>query len=184
MFVDPIKEGLARAGYRIDASQLGKDAVLEADVCIIGTGAGGGIATDIVQVPVSGRDDREGMLKDLRRLPHARVGGIPTLYQESASRKTADKDDQHPAGTHGWRLNDGELDPASGSGDAQALARASDYRPDRRRTWQAGSSSRSNCSALPTGRCPPMRTIAFSNAVVRKVGVKVERIRHQREGLL
>ena len=48
MISDPIREGIARGWLHIDASQLGKDAVLEADVCIIGTGAGGGIAADVL----------------------------------------------------------------------------------------------------------------------------------------
>ena len=48
MINDPIREGLAKGWLHIDASELGKDAVLEADVCIIGTGAGGGIAADVL----------------------------------------------------------------------------------------------------------------------------------------
>ena len=92
MFVDPIKEGLARGWLHIDASQLGKDAVLEADVCIIGTGAGGGIAADVLSsTGLKVVMIEEGMLKSSTDFRMLEAEAYPTLYQESASRKTADK---------------------------------------------------------------------------------------------
>jgi len=92
MFVDPIKEGLAKGWLHIDASQLGKDAVLEADVCIIGTGAGGGIAADVLSsTGLKVVMIEEGMLKTSSDFRMLESEAYPTLYQESASRKTADK---------------------------------------------------------------------------------------------
>ena len=92
MFVDPIKEGLAKGWLHIDASQLGKDAVLEADVCIIGTGAGGGIAADVLSsTGLKVVMIEEGMLKSSTDFRMLEAEAYPTLYQESASRKTADK---------------------------------------------------------------------------------------------
>ena len=47
---DPVRSGLARGWSVIDASSLDRDRVLEADVAIVGTGAGGGIAAEILAV--------------------------------------------------------------------------------------------------------------------------------------
>jgi hypothetical protein len=48
MIRDPIQEGLASGWKAIDASRLQSDLALEADVAIIGSGAGGGVAAEIV----------------------------------------------------------------------------------------------------------------------------------------
>ena len=40
---DPIRQGLARGWKHIDAATLSKDTQYEADIVIVGTGAGGGI---------------------------------------------------------------------------------------------------------------------------------------------
>ena len=92
MINDPIREGLAKGWLHIDASQLGKDAVLEADVCIIGTGAGGGIAADVLSdTGLKVVMIEEGMLRSSTDFRMLESEAYPTLYQESASRKTADK---------------------------------------------------------------------------------------------
>ena len=92
MISDPIREGIARGWLHIDASQLGKDAVLEADVCIIGTGAGGGIAADVLSdTGLKVVMIEEGMLRSSTDFRMLESEAYPTLYQESASRKTADK---------------------------------------------------------------------------------------------
>ena len=43
MIADPIREGLARGWKVTDAARLERDVELEADVAIVGTGAGGGV---------------------------------------------------------------------------------------------------------------------------------------------
>jgi choline dehydrogenase-like flavoprotein len=92
MFPDPIREGIAKGWLHIDAAQLGKDAVLEADVCIIGTGAGGGIAADVLSdTGLKVVMVEEGMLRSSTDFRMLESEAYPTLYQESASRKTADK---------------------------------------------------------------------------------------------
>ena len=92
MINDPIREGLAKGWLHIDASQLGQDAVLEADVCIIGTGAGGGIAADVLSdTGLKVVMIEEGMLRSSTDFRMLESEAYPTLYQESASRKTADK---------------------------------------------------------------------------------------------
>ena len=48
MIRDPIREGLA-AGWKVtDAAALDRDLALEADVAIVGTGAGGGVTAEIL----------------------------------------------------------------------------------------------------------------------------------------
>jgi ribulose 1,5-bisphosphate synthetase/thiazole synthase len=48
MIKDPIKEGLARGWKAIDAATLERDLDLEADVVVIGSGAGGGVTAEIL----------------------------------------------------------------------------------------------------------------------------------------
>lgn len=91
-FPDPIAAGLA-AGWKVyDASVLPQDLELEADVVIIGTGAGGGTAAEIFAlagwrvVMVE-----EGPLKSSRDFEMSEAKAYPELYQESAARKSADK---------------------------------------------------------------------------------------------
>lgn len=92
MISDPIREGIARGWLHIDASQLGRDAILEADVCIVGTGAGGGIAADVLSdTGLKVIMIEEGMLRSSSDFRMLESEAYPTLYQESASRKTADK---------------------------------------------------------------------------------------------
>ena len=48
MLRDPIQEGLARGWRVIDAASLAQSQDYEADVCIVGTGAGGGVTAEIL----------------------------------------------------------------------------------------------------------------------------------------
>jgi choline dehydrogenase-like flavoprotein len=91
-FVDPIREGLASGWSVIDASRLARDTALEADVAIVGTGAGGGIAAEalsdaglrVVMV-------EEGPLRSSTDFRMREADAYRELYQESAARKSADK---------------------------------------------------------------------------------------------
>ena len=89
---DAIKTGLAGGWKHIDASTLSADQVLEADVVIVGTGAGGGVTADILSsaglrvVLVE-----EGPLRSSSDFKMREADAYPELYQESAARKTADK---------------------------------------------------------------------------------------------
>jgi NADPH-dependent 2,4-dienoyl-CoA reductase/sulfur reductase-like enzyme len=71
---DPFREGL-HAGWKvIDASTLTDDRSFEADVAIVGTGAGGGTAAEILSdaglsvVMIEG-----GPPRHVVRFPHARI---------------------------------------------------------------------------------------------------------------
>ena len=91
---DLIAEGLASGRWDVrDAAELHDDQALEADVVIVGTGAGGGISAEILsQAGLKVVLVEEGALRYASRdfkLHEADV--YPTLYQESAGRQTRDK---------------------------------------------------------------------------------------------
>ena len=92
MIPDPIELGLARGWKVIDASRLAHDLALEADVAIVGTGAGGGVTAEILSAAgLSVVLLEEGPLKSTRDFRMREAEAYPQLYQESASRKTLDK---------------------------------------------------------------------------------------------
>ncbi len=89
---DPIVSGLARGWQHIDASQLTENSTLEADVVIVGSGAGGGVAAEILTeagltvIIVEG-----GPLKSSQSFNMEERRAYPNLYQQAASMKTKDK---------------------------------------------------------------------------------------------
>ncbi|MYM23783.1 GMC family oxidoreductase [Duganella sp. FT135W] len=89
---DPIQAGLA-AGWQVtDGAQLQNDLTLEADVVIVGTGAGGGVTAEILaQAGLKVLMVEEGALKSSRDFKMREAEAYPALYQESAARKTRDK---------------------------------------------------------------------------------------------
>ena len=89
---DPIKAGLAAGWDVVDASRLAADLHIEADVAIVGSGAGGGTAAETLalaglKVVVL----EEGPLRSSSDFRMRESDAYPELYQESAARKTADK---------------------------------------------------------------------------------------------
>lgn len=89
---DPIEAGLARGWKVVDASTLDADRRLDADVVVIGSGAGGGVTAEILALSgLSVIIVEEGALKSSRDFRMREADAYPTLYQESASRKTRDK---------------------------------------------------------------------------------------------
>ena len=89
---DPIQAGLASGWKVIDASGLQENRTLEVDVAIVGTGAGGGVTAELLAL--AGLDVlliEEGPLKSSRDFKMREAQAYPTLYQESAARKTRDK---------------------------------------------------------------------------------------------
>ncbi|KAF0165582.1 MAG: glucose-methanol-choline oxidoreductase [Rhodocyclaceae bacterium] len=92
MIKDPFTEGLAKGWKVVDAARLATDREDEADVVIVGSGAGGGIAAEILaksglRVVVV----EEGPLRSTSDFHMRESEAYPALYQESAARKTADK---------------------------------------------------------------------------------------------
>ena len=89
---DPVVDGLARGWRVVDASTLSSAQTFEADVCIIGTGAGGGITAEILtQAGLDVILIEEGPLKSSRDFRMQEADAYPDLYQDSAARKTRDK---------------------------------------------------------------------------------------------
>ena len=85
-------KGLAAGWKVLDASLLETPRTLEADVVIVGTGAGGGIAAEIMTA--AGLNVilvEEGPLKSTHDFRMLEADAYPQLYQESAARKTRDK---------------------------------------------------------------------------------------------
>ena len=89
---DPFRAGLAAGWQVIDASTLAEDHTFEADVAIIGTGAGGGTAAEILcDAGLTVIMIEEGPLATSSDFRMRESDAYPQLYQESASRKTRDK---------------------------------------------------------------------------------------------
>ncbi len=90
--LDPFRAGVAGGWNVIDASTLDRDLLLEVDVAIVGTGAGGGTAAEILAG--SGLKVllvEEGPLRTSSDFRMRETEAYPELYQESAARKTKDK---------------------------------------------------------------------------------------------
>jgi choline dehydrogenase-like flavoprotein len=89
---DPILDGLAR-GWRVHGGRHAKlPPQVSCDVAIVGTGAGAGITAELLtQAGLDVVLIEEGPLKSSRDFNQLESEAYPSLYQESASRKTADK---------------------------------------------------------------------------------------------
>lgn len=89
---DPIREGIQR-GWKVSGGALGPvPAKIVCDVAIIGSGAGAGITAELLakaglQVLII----EEGPLKSSSDFNQKESEAYPSLYQESAARKTEDK---------------------------------------------------------------------------------------------
>ncbi|QYK01947.1 GMC family oxidoreductase [Shewanella psychrotolerans] len=89
---DPIVEGLAKGWNHIDASQVSAPLTLEADVVIVGSGAGGGVAAEIMaEAGLSVIIVEGGPLKSSESFNMEERRAYPNLYQQAASMKTKDK---------------------------------------------------------------------------------------------
>jgi len=89
---DPVRAGLAAGWDVVDASRLAADLAVDADVAIVGSGAGGGVAAETLalaglRVVVL----EEGPLRSSSDFHMRESEAYPDLYQESAARKTRDK---------------------------------------------------------------------------------------------
>jgi choline dehydrogenase-like flavoprotein len=92
MMRDPIREGIAAGWKHVDASLLTGDQTVEADVVIIGSGAGGGVSAEILAAAgLKVVIVEEGPLRSSNDFRMLEAEAYPDLYQESAARKTADK---------------------------------------------------------------------------------------------
>ena len=89
---DPVRAGIANGWNVIDASTLEVSRTIEADVVIVGTGAGGGVTAEILaDAGFNVVLIEEGPLKSSTDFRMREAEAYPELYQESAARKTEDK---------------------------------------------------------------------------------------------
>ena len=85
-------EGFRHGWKHLDASRLTEDKILEADVVIVGSGAGGGNSAEILtQAGLNVIILEEGPLKTSRDFHMKEDEAYPYLYQESAGRQTRDR---------------------------------------------------------------------------------------------
>ncbi|QJR15179.1 GMC family oxidoreductase [Usitatibacter palustris] len=92
MIRDPIREGIASGWKAIDAAALDRDLELDADVVVIGSGAGGGVTAEVLadaglKVVIA----EEGPLRSSTDFNMREREAYPQLYQETAGRQTKDK---------------------------------------------------------------------------------------------
>ena len=89
---DPVRAGVIAGWKVVDASRLERDLELEADVVIVGTGAGGGVAAEtLAAAGLTVVLVEEGALRTSSDFRMRESEAYPELYQESAARKTRDK---------------------------------------------------------------------------------------------
>jgi choline dehydrogenase-like flavoprotein len=89
---DPFRTESASEWKIVDASALAADLSIDADVAIVGTGAGGGTAAEILcDAGLSVVMIEEGPLVTSSAFRMREADAYRDLYQESASRKTRDK---------------------------------------------------------------------------------------------
>lgn len=92
MIADAMRNRLAAGGRHVDASTLSEPRSLEADVCIVGSGAGGGVAAELLaEAGLSVLIVEEGPLVTTADFRMRESEAYPALYQESAARRTADQ---------------------------------------------------------------------------------------------
>jgi choline dehydrogenase-like flavoprotein len=89
---DPVREGLKR-GWKVAGGPHGEvPATLSCDVAIIGSGAGAGISAELLaKAGLSVVIVEEGPLRTSSDFNQREAEAYPSLYQESAARKTEDK---------------------------------------------------------------------------------------------
>ena len=89
---DPILDGLARGWRVLGGARGAAPATLECDVAVIGSGAGAGITAELLSAAgLKLVIIEEGPLKTSSDFRQLESEAYPSLYQESAARKTADK---------------------------------------------------------------------------------------------
>jgi choline dehydrogenase-like flavoprotein len=89
---DPIVAGVRAGWHVVDGSKIDRDLHLDADVVIVGTGAGGGTAAEILsEAGLHVVMIEEGPLQSSGDFHMLEQQAYPALYQESAARQTKDK---------------------------------------------------------------------------------------------
>ncbi|WP_020410641.1 GMC family oxidoreductase [Hahella ganghwensis] len=92
MSIEDIYTTESGAGWTtVDATRLVKDQIIETDVVVVGTGAGGGTTAEILaNAGLNVVMVEEGALNSLKEFKMDELEAYPKLYQEGMSRVTAD----------------------------------------------------------------------------------------------
>lgn len=91
MIADPYLHGIAHGWRIVDASRLQHDIALEADVAVVGTGAGGATAAEVLALQgLRVLMVEEGALRTSRDFHMLEREAYPQMYQDSAGRRTKD----------------------------------------------------------------------------------------------
>jgi choline dehydrogenase-like flavoprotein len=185
MLRDPIQEGLARGWSVIDLAAPERGQTFEADVCIVGTGAGGGVTAEILaKAGLKVILVEEGPLKSSRDFHMKEADAYPQLYQESAARKTRDKAITILQGrcvggsttvnwTSSFRTPETTL---AHWHDKQGLT---DYTPDALRPWFETMESR---LSIAPWRIPPNQNNVLLAIGAEKLGIPSAAIRRNVKG--
>ena len=89
---NPYRTALAARWKVIDASRDPDDIAIECDVCVVGSGAGGGVVAEtLARAGLTVVIVEEGPLRTSSDFRMLESQAYPDLYQESAARKTQDK---------------------------------------------------------------------------------------------
>lgn len=92
MIVDPIKQGLAQGWQHIDVGLQTENSTLEADVVIVGTGAGGGVAAEMLTAAgFNVLMVEAGSLQSSTDFTMQERNAYPEMYQQAAAMRTKDK---------------------------------------------------------------------------------------------
>ncbi|HZW12714.1 MAG TPA: GMC family oxidoreductase [Noviherbaspirillum sp.] len=182
---DPIQAGLASGWKVVDASTLTDNRDFEVDVAIIGTGAGGGVTAEILTLAgLSVLLIEEGPLKSSKDFKMREAQAYPTLYQESAARKTKDKSINILQGravggsttvnwTSSFRTPNGTLDYW------QKMFGLNDYSPEALAPWFSMMEKRLNVGAWLT---PPNENNDLLKRGAAKLGIPTDSIRRNVNG--
>ena len=89
---DPFREGMTNGGWKVTNGEQGLPEQLQCDVAIVGSGAGAGITAEMLaRAGLSVVIVEQGPLRSSSDFRQQEAIAYPSLYQESAARKTADK---------------------------------------------------------------------------------------------
>lgn len=158
---DLFAEGLARGWKTYNGSRLDDDLELEADVVVVGTGAGGGTTAEILSAAgLKVLLVEEGPLKTSSDFKMQEADAYPELYQEGIGRMSKDGaitilQGRAVGGTTliNWTSSFRTPEPT-----LQHWARSTGSRATARRTWRPGSRKWSSACTWRPGRCRRMPT--------------------------
>ncbi len=182
---DPIQAGLASGWKVIDASVLKSNRSIEADVAIVGTGAGGGVTAEILAL--AGLNVvliEEGPLKSSSDFKMREAQAYPALYQESAARKTKDKainilQGRAVGGSTTVNWTSSFRTPKTTLNYWQEAFGLHDYTSELMAPWFAMMEQRLN---IDTWQVPPNRNNELLRVGATKLGIPVAGIRRNVKG--